>query len=177
MTSNLAKWARMIHPPLRVRAGFSKSSIWNASPERTFLALASRVKPSSSANCSRASSRLGSSGSGDVRRVSMTVFSSGETEAASSSTVSSPVGALSWGRYPILVPRSHSILPSSDSLSPRRIENKVVLPAPFGPTNPSFSPRIRRREISRKRIFGPKRLLRLERVSMTRQKQTGLRKP
>ena len=100
---------------------------------------------------------------------------SGVTEVASSSTVSSPVGALSWGRYPIRVPRSHSALPSSDSLSPKRMENKVVLPAPFGPTRPSFSPRIRRREISRKRTFGPEALGEVERVSMTEQKQTGLR--
>ena len=70
------------------------------------------------------------------------------------------------------VPRSHSILPSSDSDSPSRIESRVVLPAPLGPTSPIFS-RASGAGKPPERELGPKRLLRFERVSMSW--QTGLR--
>jgi hypothetical protein len=52
------------------------------------------------------------------------------------STVSSPAGALSWGRKPKSAPRSHSIVPVSGDSSPRIRLKSVVLPAPLGPTSP-----------------------------------------
>ena len=60
--------------------------------------------------------------------------SSGETARASSSTVSSPAAAVSWGRNPIVAFFSIATVPLSGDASPRISENKVDLPAPLGPT-------------------------------------------
>ncbi len=63
-------------------------------------------------------------------------FSSGETAVASSSTVSSPAGAFSCGKNPIVADFSVETLPASGDASPRIREKSVDLPAPFGPDQP-----------------------------------------
>src|SRR5882672_2950981 len=63
----------------------------------------------------------------------------------------------------MVMPRSRETWPSSGSSWPEIIRKSVVLPAPFGPTRPIFSPFWRAAEASMKRIWWPTCLLTLSR--------------
>src|SRR4051812_1758311 len=63
----------------------------------------------------------------------------------------------------MVMPRSSETWPSSGSSCPEIIRKSVVLPAPFGPTRPIFSPFCRAAEASMKRIWWPTCLLTLSR--------------
>src|ERR1019366_260880 len=78
---------------------------------------------------------------------------------ANSRTVSSPTGAVSCGKWPIVPLRSMDTSPSSAESWPRISENKVDLPAPFGPTSPMRSPRLTCRDASSKSTCAPKALV------------------
>src|SRR6478735_11029533 len=67
----------------------------------------------------------------------------------------------------MVMPRSVETCPSSGSSSPAIIRNSVVLPAPFGPTSPIFSPLRRPAEASMNRIWWPTCLLTLSRRIMS----------
>src|SRR3954453_11039939 len=69
----------------------------------------------------------------------------------------------------MVMPRSVETCPSSGSSSPAIIRNSVVLPAPFGPTSPIFSPLWRAADASMKRIWWPTCLLTLSRRIMRSQ--------
>src|SRR5262247_2155612 len=60
------------------------------------------------------------------------------------------------------------ISPSSGDSSPTIIRNTVVLPAPFGPTSPAFSPGLSWNEASTNRIWRPYCLETLVRAIMGR---------
>src|SRR4051812_8872052 len=66
----------------------------------------------------------------------------------------------------MVVPRSTATWPSSGCSSPVIIRNSVVLPAPLGPTRPTFSPFWRVADASIKRIWWPICLLMLSRRIM-----------
>src|SRR5690349_18401953 len=55
----------------------------------------------------------------------------------------------------MVTPRSTATWPSSGSSSPVIIRNSVVLPAPLGPTKPTFSPRLSAADASMNRICRP----------------------
>src|ERR1700722_11560868 len=55
----------------------------------------------------------------------------------------------------MVTPRSTATWPSSGASSPVIIRNSVVLPAPLGPTRPTFSPRSSDAEASMNRIWWP----------------------
>ena len=151
-----ARCARMTQPPLIVFAGRSKSDSRNASPARIRFAFGSICQPPcSSKRCN--ASWCSAESSGVVLRIRCAFNSSGETAHASSRTVSSPAGAFSCGRNPIVAPifQPRSSL-SSGRASPRINENSVDFPAPFGPTKPTRSPRFTCSEASSKRIRPPK---------------------
>src|SRR5207248_6609743 len=63
----------------------------------------------------------------------------------------------------MVMPRSSETWPSSGGSWPEIIRKSVVLPAPFGPTRPIFSPFWRAAEASMKRIWWPTCLLTLSR--------------
>src|SRR6188508_2794227 len=63
--------------------------------------------------------------------------------------------------------------PSSGCSSPTIIRNSVVLPAPFGPTRPTFSPGLSWNEVSTKRIWRPYCLLTWEREITNPEYQIG----
>jgi hypothetical protein len=71
---------------------------------------------------------------------------------ASSRTVRPPISPTDWEKYPTLTRFSTITLPESGSSSPTIIRKIVDLPAPFGPTSPTFSPRKTANEASRKRM-------------------------
>src|SRR5438270_492143 len=100
--------------------------------------------------------------------------SSGETASASSSTVSSPAAAVSCGRNPMVAFFSIAIVPLSGEVSPRINENKVDLPAPFGPTNPIRSPRLTWSDTSSKSARPAKDFESCETVSITESAQCSL---
>src|SRR5882757_4465585 len=75
----------------------------------------------------------------------------------------------------MLMPRSSDTCPSSGCSCPEIIRNSVVLPAPFGPTRPIFSPFWRAAEASMKRIWWPTCLLTLSRRIMRSCGWTSLR--
>src|SRR5215471_16443487 len=66
----------------------------------------------------------------------------------------------------MVTPRSTATWPSSGRSSPVIIRNSVVLPAPFGPTRPTFSPLLSAAEASMKRSWWPFCLLMLSRRIM-----------
>src|SRR3954452_4169013 len=66
----------------------------------------------------------------------------------------------------MVMPRSVETCPSSGGSSPAIIRNSVVLPAPFGPTSPIFSPLLRAADASMNRIWWPACLLTLSRRIM-----------
>src|SRR5665213_2907427 len=66
----------------------------------------------------------------------------------------------------MVTPRSTATWPSSGCSSPVIIRNSVVLPDPFGPTRPTFSPLWSAADASMKRIWWPFCLLMLSRRIM-----------
>src|SRR4051812_21081267 len=84
---------------------------------------------------------------------------SGQMLMAISITFSSPTGAVSCGRKPTVQRLSSVISPESGSSRPRIMLINVDLPAPFGPTSPTRSPRFNCNEASRKSSLPPKLLL------------------
>src|SRR4051794_24430476 len=66
----------------------------------------------------------------------------------------------------MVMPRSVETCPSSGNSSPAIIRNSVVLPAPFGPTSPIFSPLLSAADASMNRIWWPACLLTLSRRIM-----------
>src|ERR1019366_4957419 len=65
--------------------------------------------------------------------------------------------------------RSDVVVPVSAGSSPRMIENRVVLPAPFGPTSPMRSSRFTCSVASANNTRSPYALLIPDRVNMSRQ--------
>src|SRR5204862_7767239 len=112
----------------------------NARPARIRFALGSSCQPPCSSKECNASWCCAES-SGVVFMIRWALAISGETAQASSKTVSSPAGACSCGRNPIVADFSRETRPSSGDTSPRMREKSVDLPAPFGPTKPTRSPR------------------------------------
>ena len=51
------------------------------------------------------------------------------------------ISPTSWLKYPMVIPRSSEICPSSGDSSFMMSRKMVDLPAPLGPTRPTFSPR------------------------------------
>src|SRR4029450_2393557 len=76
-------------------------------------------------------------------------------ERASASTVRSTPPATSCGRYPTVTPLSRGTRPSPGSSTPPRMRQRVVLPAPLGPTRPIRSPRPTRHEQSWRSAWPP----------------------
>src|ERR1035441_541149 len=66
-------------------------------------------------------------------------------------------------------PRSDVVVPASAGSSPRMIENRVVLPAPFGPTSPIRSSRFTCNVTSVNNSRSPYALLMPDSVNMNRQ--------
>src|ERR1017187_9791481 len=66
-------------------------------------------------------------------------------------------------------PRSDVVAPVSAASSPRMIENRVVLPAPFGPASPMRSSRFTCSVASANNTRSPYALLMPDRVNMNRQ--------
>jgi hypothetical protein len=120
--------------------------------------------PCSSKRCK--ASWCSAESSGVVLRMRCAFATSGETAQASSNTVSSPAGACSCGRNPTEADFSREIFPSSGEASPRIRENKVDLPAPFGPTRPTRSPRFTWSDASSKSTRPAKAFVTWEIVSM-----------
>ena len=65
------------------------------------------------------------------------------------------ISPTSWPKWPMVTPRSMETWPSSGSSSRVMRRKSVDLPAPLGPTSPTFSPRVIVAEASRKRIWCP----------------------
>src|SRR5437773_3337038 len=116
----------MIQPPLKARAGRSKSVSRKASPARTRFAFGSSSHPPCSSKTWSAlwyaASALGSAIPATAASCSLITFcaftSSGEPARGSSSTVSSPAAAVSCGRNPIVAFFSIAIVPLSGETSP-----------------------------------------------------------
>src|SRR5436190_6321347 len=77
----------------------------------------------------------------------------------------------------MVTPRSTATWPSSGCSSPVIIRNSVVLPAPLGPTRPTFSPLLSAAEASMKRSWWPFCLLMLSRRIMCTGFRKKLRRP
>src|SRR6266513_359058 len=86
----------------------------------------------------------------------------------------SPAAAVSCGRNPMVAFFSIAIVPLSGETSPRRSENKVDLPAPFGPTNPIRSPRLTWSDTSSKTARPAKDFESCETVSIAESAQCSL---
>ena len=69
---------------------------------------------------------------------------------ASSRTERPFISSTSWRKYPIEIFLGTEIAPSSADSSPTIIRKSVVLPDPFGPTRPTFSPGLSWKEASTK---------------------------
>ena len=155
----------MTQPPLNAFAGRSKSASRKARPARMRLALGSSCQPPCSSNECNAS-WCSAESSGVVFMMRCAFVTSGETAQANSRTVSSPAGACSCGRNPIVAAFSSETLPSSGDASPRMSEKSVDFPAPFGPTKPTRSPRFTWSDASSKRMRPAKAFETWEIVSM-----------
>src|SRR5215471_16814203 len=78
---------------------------------------------------------------------------------ASSRTERPFISSTSWRKYPIVSFLGTVTSPSSALSSPTIMRNSVVLPDPFGPTRPTFSPGFSWNEASTKRTCRPYCLL------------------
>ena len=154
-------------------AGRSKSLSRKARPRRMCFAFGSSCQPPCSSKTWSASDALAE----PFRIVSfdqlLHLASSGEVAIASSSTVSSPAAAVSWGRNPIVALFSIETGLQSGDASPRISEKSVDLPAPFGPTSPMRSPRFTWSETSSKRTRPAKDLVTCETVSIEFSRMTS----
>src|SRR5258706_6830508 len=85
----------------------------------------------------------------------------------SASTLRPRRSPTSWRKYPMVSLRGRSIAPSSEVSSPVMRRKMVVLPAPLGPTSPTFSPGLSWNDASTNSTCAPYCLVTLENEIMS----------
>jgi hypothetical protein len=98
-----------------------------------------------------------------ARSSAATVLTAPAPSITSATALWPDISPTSWLKKPMLTPRSTTTWPSSGGSWPVTMRNSVVLPAPFGPTRPIFSPRCNAAEASMNRSCWPFCLLMLSR--------------
>ena len=139
-TSSRARCARMIQPPLMAlrRPIEIRSRERRARPGCVSLSARAASRRVRRRYAARRDSFFAPQSSGFVRLIRLLRLAPirAKLAQASSSTVSSPAGAVSCGRNPIVADFSTETLPASGDASPRISEKSVDFPAPLGPTKP-----------------------------------------
>src|SRR6476659_9110733 len=88
---------------------------------------------------------------------------------ASSSTERPCISSTSWRKYPMVNFLGTETVPSSGVSSPTTMRKSVVLPAPLGPTSPTFSPGFNWKDASTKSNCLPYCLLMFEKEIMLKE--------